>query len=107
MHQENRSMGDLCTRICCKGTLPLSCCQKAELSCLLPTRCLRAEACPDFSNPSNGCNFRQIRMCPSAGWESMCIIDKTAWKMMCEMGISCGIRGKTDFCRKRTGVCRG
>lgn len=24
------------------------------------------KACPDFSNPSNGCSFRQIKMCPSA-----------------------------------------
>ncbi len=43
-----------------------------------------------FSRTANGCGRRQIAMCLRAE-KGVCIADKTALKIMREMGISCGI----------------
>ena len=47
-----------------------------------------------FSRTANGCGHRQIAMCPARP-RRRAIADKTALKMMREMGISCGIRRET------------
>lgn len=51
-----------------------------------------------FSRTANGCGHRQIAMCLRAE-QGVRIADKTALKMMHEMGISCGIRRETDYHR--------
>ena len=51
-----------------------------------------------FSRTPNGCGHRQIAMCLRAERDAV-IADKTALKMMREIGISCGIRRETDYHR--------
>ena len=51
-----------------------------------------------FSRTPNGCGHRQIAMCLRAE-QDVVIADKTALKIMREMGISCGIRRETDYHR--------
>ena len=51
-----------------------------------------------FSRTPNGCGHRQLAMCLRAE-EGAVIADKTALKMMREMGLSCGIRRETDYHR--------
>ena len=51
-----------------------------------------------FGRTANGCGHRQIAMCLRAE-EGVTIADKTALKMMREIGISCGIRRETDYHR--------
>ena len=64
-----------------------------------PTRPELWEAAAEiFSRTANGCGHRQIAMCLRAE-QGVRIADKTALKMMHEMGISCGIRRETDYHR--------
>ena len=64
-----------------------------------PTRPELWEAAAEiFSRTANGCGHRQIAMCLRAE-QGVRIADKTALKMMREMGISCGIRRETDYHR--------
>ena len=49
-----------------------------------------------FNRSPNGCGHRQIAMCLRAE-EGVAIADKTALKMMHEIGLSCGIRRETDY----------
>jgi putative transposase len=64
-----------------------------------PTRPeLWEKAAEIFGRTPNGCGHRQIAMCLRAE-EGVRIADKTALKMMREMGISCGIRRETDYHR--------
>ena len=49
-----------------------------------------------FSRTANGCGRRQIAMRLRAE-KGVCIADKTALKIMREMGISCGIRRETGY----------
>lgn len=51
-----------------------------------------------FSRTANGCGHRQLAMCLRAERGAV-IADKTALKMMREMGLSCGIRRETDYHR--------
>lgn len=51
-----------------------------------------------FGRTANGCGHRQIAMCLRAE-EGVTIADKTALKMMHEIGLSCGIRRETDYHR--------
>ena len=51
-----------------------------------------------FSRTANGCGHRQIAMCLRAEVGAR-IADKTALKMMREIGTSCGIRRETDYHR--------
>ena len=64
-----------------------------------PTRPELWEAAAEiFSRTANGCGHRQIAMCLRAE-RGVRIADKTALKMMREMGIGCGIRRETDYHR--------
>ena len=64
-----------------------------------PTRPeLWGKAAEIFGRTANGCGHRQIAMCLRAE-EGVRIADKTALKMMREIGISCGIRRETDYHR--------
>lgn len=64
-----------------------------------PTRPeLREAAAEIFSRTPNGCGHRQIAMCLRAELGAR-VADKTALKMMREMGMSCGIRRETDHRR--------
>ena len=64
-----------------------------------PTRPELWEAAAEiFSRTANGCGHRQIAMCLRAE-QGVRIADKTALKMMHEMGISCRIRRETDYHR--------
>lgn len=61
-----------------------------------PTRPELWEAVAEiFSRTANGCGHRQTAMCLRAE-QGAVIADKTALKIMHEMGISCGIRRETD-----------
>ena len=51
-----------------------------------------------FSRTANGCGHRQVAMALRAE-EDVAIADKTALKIMHEMGISCGIRRESDYHR--------
>ena len=51
-----------------------------------------------FSRTPNGCGHRQVAMCLRAERGAR-IADKTALKMMGEMGLRCGIRRETDYHR--------
>lgn len=51
-----------------------------------------------FSRCPNGCGHREIAMCLRRE-DGVRIADKTALKIMHEMGISCGIRRETDYHR--------
>lgn len=65
----------------------------------MPTRPeLRQAVSEVFSRTANGCGHRQIAMCLRAERNAV-IADKTALKMMREMGLSCGIRRETDYHR--------
>ena len=65
----------------------------------MPTRPeLRQAAAEIFSRTANGCGHRQIAMCLRAERGAV-IADKTALKMMHEMGLSCSIRRETDYHR--------
>ena len=67
-----------------------------------PTRPELWEAAAEiFSRTANGCGHRQIAMCLRAE-QGVRIADKTALKMMREMGISCGIRRETDYHRRNS-----
>lgn len=67
-----------------------------------PTRPELWEAAAEiFSRTANGCGHRQIAMCLRAE-QGVRIADKTALKMMHEMGISCGIRRETDYHRYKS-----
>ncbi len=57
-----------------------------------------------FNRTANGCGHRQIAMYLRAE-EGAVIADKTVLKMMCEIGISCGIRRETDH--RRCSSCKG
>ena len=50
------------------------------------------------SRTANGCGHRQVAMALRAE-EDVAIADKTAPKIMHEMGISCGIRRESDYHR--------
>lgn len=49
-----------------------------------------------FSRTANGCGHRQIAMCLRAE-QGVTIADKTALKIMHEMGLRCGIRRESDY----------
>ena len=51
-----------------------------------------------FSRTANGCGHRQVAMALRAE-EDVAIADKTALKIMHEMGISCGLRRESDYHR--------
>ena len=51
-----------------------------------------------FSRTPNGCGHRQVAMCLRAERGAV-IADKTALKMMGEIGLRCGIRRETDYHR--------
>ena len=51
-----------------------------------------------LSRTANGCGHRQVAMALRAE-EDVAIADKTALKIMHEMGISCGIRRESDYHR--------
>lgn len=51
-----------------------------------------------FSRTPNGCGHRQVAMCLRAE-NGVVIADKTALKIMGEMGLRCGIRRETDYHR--------
>ncbi len=64
-----------------------------------PTRPELWEAVAEiFSRTPNGCGHRQIAMCLRAE-QGAVLADKTALKIMREMGVSCGIRRETDYHR--------
>lgn len=64
-----------------------------------PTRPELWDAARDiFSRTPNGCGHRQVAMCLRAE-QGAVVADKTALKMMREMGLRCGIRRETDYHR--------
>ena len=70
-----------------------------------PTRAqLQPKVAQIFSRTPNGCGHRQVAMCLRAE-EGERIADKTALKMMREMGLRCGIRRETNYHRYNS--CKG
>lgn len=70
-----------------------------------PTRPELWEAAAEiFSRTANGCGRRQVAMCLRAE-QGVRMADKTALKMMREMGINCRIRRETDYRRRNS--CKG